>query len=125
MATNPNNNLNLRGTVISEPFYTKRKSDGVEFACSFILGVQRNYRNKGVYLSDQILCQMENEERMQLCHQYLQKGVEISLVGALRTVVDEQGHYSMHVLTESFTATASKPSLYDVDIDINQLPFSK
>lgn len=119
---NPRNNLNLQGTVASDPFYSSKR-DGTEFACSFILAVKRNYANKGEYLSDMIVCKVENEERMKACHDYIKKGAKISILGCLKTDKKPDGSYVMYVLTESFVADRGDTSSFVMDIDVNNIPF--
>ena len=80
--SNPNNNVNLIGHIISEPQFL-RTHQNVEFATRFLLSVKKGYKNaEGKDSRDVIPVRIRGEKRMSFAHM-LKKGDHICLNGMI------------------------------------------
>lgn len=100
---NPLNTCIVTGMVINSPAFSKTKA-GDEFGCRFTLSVKRNYKNNGEYKSDLIPVRYEGINRMGFAHNYVQKGMRLSIIGSWKTEpfkVKNETVYSNFLLAES------------------------
>ena len=80
--SNPNNNVNLIGHIISEPQFLHTRQN-VEFATRFLLSVKKGYKNsEGKELRDVVPVRIRGEKRMSFAHM-LKKGDHICLNGVI------------------------------------------
>ncbi|MFR8585294.1 MAG: single-stranded DNA-binding protein [Ruminococcus sp.] len=80
--SNPNNNVNLIGHIISEPQFL-RTHQNIEFATRFLLSVKKGYKTaEGKDSRDVIPVRIRGEKRMPFAHM-LKKGDHICLNGVV------------------------------------------
>ena len=81
--SNPNNVCVFQGEILTEPRFIENKA-GAEWACEFFLGAERNFRNQGVFLCDNIPLRLEGEAIMAFA-KTLEVGDEVRVISAYTT----------------------------------------
>ena len=96
--SNPDNLCVHYGEISSTPHYIKTKT-GTTFACEFFLAVERNYRNQGVFLKDNVPMRLEGEAIMPFA-QNLKEGVKLKCVSSYVTKIVGDKHKAYFLISD-------------------------